>query len=73
MLEKLKTILSEELNLEKESIKVETLIYDELGVDSLSLFSIMETVEKEFKITIPDDIEIVTVGDMIDVIKELKN
>ena len=72
MLEKLKKIIAEQLNVNEAEIKPETKFKDDLGADSLDLFEMVMALEEEFGIEIPsEDLEnIVTVNDIIGYLKE---
>ncbi|MBO7374486.1 MAG: acyl carrier protein [Lachnospiraceae bacterium] len=72
MLDKIKEIIIEQLNLQGVEITEDTSFKDDLGADSLDLFELVMAFEEEFGIEMPqDDLEnIETVGD---VIKRLKN
>lgn len=72
MLEKIKPIIAEQLNVNAEEIKPETKFKDDLGTDSLDLFELVMAVEEEFGIEIPsEDLEsIVSVSDIIEYLKE---
>ena len=65
--EKLKKIIAEVLNIDKEKITPETTFVDDLGADSLDVFQIIMGIEDEFDIQIPDDAaeSIVTVNDAV--------
>ncbi len=72
MLEKMKPIIAEQLNVNEAEIRPETKFKDDLGVDSLDLFEMVMALEEEFGIEIPsEDLEnIVTVNDIIGYLKE---
>ena len=72
MLEKMKPIIAEQLNVNEAEIKPETKFKDDLGEDSLDLFEMVMALEEEFGIEIPsEDLEnIVTVNDIIGYLKE---
>ena len=72
MLEKMKPIIAEQLNVNEAEIKPETKFNDDLGADSLDLFEMVMALEEEFGIEIPsEDLEkIVTVNDIIGYLKE---
>ena len=72
MLEKMKPIIAEQLNVNEAEIKPETKFKDDLGADSLDLFEMVMALEEEFGIEIPsEDLEkIVTVNDIIGYLKE---
>lgn len=67
MLEKMKPIIAEQLNVNEAEIKPETKFKDDLGADSLDLFEMVMALEEEFGIEIPsEDLEnIVTVNDIM--------
>ena len=69
VLEKVKMILSNQFDVEEDSITPETNIADDLGADSLDM---LMSLEDEFDVEIPDDeIEkIRTVGDLVTYIEE---
>ena len=71
MLEKMKPIIAEQLNVNEAEIKPETKFKDDLGADSLDLFDMVMALEEEFGIEIPsEDLEkIVTVNDIIAYLK----
>ncbi len=71
MLEKVKEILEEKLNLEGVEITAESDVKEDLGADSLDLFELVMGLEEEFGIEIPtEDLEqIKTVGDIISYIE----
>ncbi len=71
MLEKLKTIIAEQLNVSADEIKAESNFKDDLGADSLDLFELVMSLEEEYGIEIPsDDLEkIATVNDVIEYLK----
>ena len=66
MLEKIKEILVEKLDIEGSEITAETSFKEDLQIDSLDLFDLVMTLEEEFGIEIPsEDLEkITTVGEM---------
>lgn len=73
--EKIKKIIVEVLNVEEDSITMESTFADDLGADSLDVFQIIMGVEEEFEIEIPNDAaeNIVTVGDAVEQIKSVIN
>ena len=70
--EKVKEIIVEQLGTPEASITMESSFLDDLGADSLDLVELIMALEEEFGIEIPDsDAEkVVTVGDVVDYIKE---
>lgn len=75
ILEKVKEILVEELDVEEENITLESKIKDDLGADSLDLFELISKIEDELDVTIEEDdySKLVTVGNIVDYITEKKN
>jgi len=69
--EKIKKILCDQLDIEEESISLESNIGDELGADSLDFVDLILLVEEEFDIEISDDeIEnFKVVGDVVNYIE----
>lgn len=66
MLEKMKTIIAEQLSCEAEGITELTSFKEDLGADSLDLFEMVMALEEEFEVEIPtEDLEnIKTIGDV---------
>ena len=73
--EKIKNIIAEVLNVDADSITMESTFGDDLGADSLDVFQIIMGVEEEFEIEIPTEEaeKIVTVGDAVEQIKNAIN
>lgn len=73
--EKIKKIIAEVLNVEEDTITMESTFGDDLGADSLDVFQIIMGVEEEFEIEIPNEEaeKIVTVGDAVEQIKNAIN
>ncbi|MCI9063391.1 MAG: acyl carrier protein [Clostridia bacterium] len=70
--EKVKAIIVEQLQVAENTVTEEASFIDDLGADSLDLVELIMALEEEFDIEIPDtDAEkVVTVGDVVDYIKE---
>lgn len=70
--EKIKAIIVEQLGVTENSVTMEASFIDDLGADSLDIVELIMAIEEEFDIEIPDsDAEkVVTVGDVVDYIKE---
>ena len=70
--EKVKNIIVEQLGATESSVTMEASFIDDLGADSLDIVELIMALEEEFDTEIPDtDAEkIVTVGDVVDYIKE---
>ena len=72
--EKVKGIIVEQLGVAdtENAVTMEASFIDDLGADSLDIVELVMALEEEFDIEIPDaDAEkVVTVGDVVDYIKE---
>ena len=70
--EKVKNIIIEQLGVADTAVTSEASFIDDLGADSLDIVELIMALEEEFDIEIPDaDAEkVVTVGDVVDYIKE---
>ena len=71
--ERVRDVIVEQLGIENaETISVETTFIDDLGADSLDVVELIMALEEEFDMEIPDSEaeKIVTVGDVVDYIKE---
>ncbi|MBE7019878.1 MAG: acyl carrier protein [Ruminococcaceae bacterium] len=70
--ERVKELIAEQLGLQPEDIRPECSLQDDLGADSLDLVELLMAFSDEFGIEIEDEEaeEIVTVGDIIDALKE---
>ena len=69
--EKIKTMLSDQLDVDAEELSLETKIAEDLGADSLDVVEMLMAIEGEFGVEIPDDeIEkLKTIGDVVDYIR----
>ncbi len=70
--EKVKAIIVEQLGVTENSVEMESSFIDDLGADSLDIVELVMALEEEFDMEIPDsDAEkVVTVGDVVEYIKE---
>ena len=70
--EKVKGIIVEQLGVADTAVTLEASFIDDLGADSLDIVELVMALEEEFDTEIPDaDAEkVVTVGDVVDYIKE---
>ena len=70
--DKLVTIMAEQLGVQPQEISTDTLLRDDLAVDSLDLYNLIMVLEEEFNIELPqeelNDIE--TVEEIIKILKE---
>ena len=63
--EKIQEIVAEELGKEKEEIKLNTNIQEDLEADSWDLFQIINEIEDEFDVKIETEDGITTVEDLV--------
>lgn len=72
ILEKVKKLISEQLDVEESNIQESSSIADDLGADSLDVVDLVMAIEDEFSIEIPEDqVEnIKTVGDIVKYIED---
>ena len=70
--EKVKGIIVEQLGVADTAVTMEASFIDDLGADSLDIVELVMALEEEFDIEIPgaDAEKVVTVGDVVDYIKE---
>ena len=71
MLEKMKVMVADQLNVDAAEITAETSFKDDLGADSLDLFELVMALEEEYNVEIPsEDLEkLTTVGAVMDYLK----
>ena len=71
MLEKMKEMVADQLNVDEAEITAETSFTADLGADSLDLFELLMALEEEYNVEIPsEDLEkITTVGAVMDYLK----
>lgn len=55
LFEKIKKMVSKELNVDESKVTLETNFVDDLGADSLDAIELIMTVENEFDISISDE------------------
>ena len=71
MLEKIKEMVAEQLNVDAAEITEATSFKDDLGADSLDLFELVMALEDEYSVEIPSEElqDLTTVGAVIDYLK----
>ncbi len=71
MLEKMKEIIAEQLNVEADTITAGSSFKEDLGADSLDLFELVMALEDEYSVEIPsEDLEkLTTVSQVMDYLK----
>lgn len=72
MLEKMKEMIAEQLDVEADDITLETRFKEDLDADSLDLFELVMALEDEYGVDIPsEDLEnLTTVGAIVDYLKD---
>ena len=72
--EKIRALLSEQLDIEEDEITMESKLAEDLGADSLDVVDLIMAIEDEFEVEVLDeDIEkVVTVGDMVNYVNANK-
>jgi acyl carrier protein len=70
LLEKVKAVIVEQLNVEEDDVVEDASFIDDLGADSLDIVELVMALEEEFGISIPDEEaeNIKTVGDAVNYI-----
>ena len=72
--EKVKAIVARELNVDADTLTMETNFVEDLGADSLDAVEIIMAVEDEFEIEVGDDDAqgIRCLGDIVKILEEIK-
>jgi acyl carrier protein len=70
--EKIRKILSDQLEIDEESITMESDLVEDLKADSLAIVELIMDLEQEFDIEIPDEElpKVTTVKDVVDYIEK---
>ena len=70
--EKLKEIIALQLDLDAESLTLDTKIIEDLGTDSLDIVEMLMSVEDEFEVEIPEEKieDLKTIGAVVDYIQD---
>ncbi len=70
--EKVAAILAEQLDIDVDGIKMDSLLADDLGADSLDTIDIVMSIEDEFSVEVPDEIveKVETVADIVNFIEK---
>ena len=72
MLDRMKEIIAEQLNVDEDMITEASGFKEDLGADSLDLFELVMALEDEYSVEIPaEDLQsLLTVGEVINYLKE---
>ncbi len=70
--EKVKGILCDQLDIDEDSVTMDSVITEDFGADSLDFVDLVMTLEEEFEVEFPDDEikNIRTVGDLVKYIEQ---
>lgn len=71
MIEKIRELLAEKVDIDVETVNEET-SFSDLGLDSLDIVELLMGIEDEFGVNIEPDESLKNVGDLIKKIEELK-
>lgn len=71
MLEKMKEIIAEQLNVDESEVELSSNFKEDLGADSLDLFELVMALEEEYDVEIPSE-ELENIATVEDVIEYLK-
>ena len=68
--DKVKKLLSEQLNIGDDKITMKSKVIEDLGADSLDVVEMLMVLEDEFNITVTDEesLQLKTVGDIVNLI-----
>lgn len=71
MLDKVRKMLAEQLNISVDKVKPESRVIEDLGADSLDVVEMLMLLEDEFNITVSDEesVNLKTVADIVNVIE----
>lgn len=69
--DKVKELIIDQLDADEDAVKMESVIIDDLGADSLDVVDLVMSIEEEFDMEIPDEAveKIKTVGDIVSYIE----
>ena len=69
--DKVKELIVDQLDVEEDAVKMESVIIDDLGADSLDVVDLVMSIEEEFDMEIPDEAveKIKTVSDIVSYIE----
>lgn len=72
IIDKVKSIIVEQLGVEEDEVKMEASFVDDLGADSLDIVELVMALEEEFDLEIPDEDaeKIRTVGEAVKYIQD---
>ncbi len=68
--DKIKEIIAEQTGKDEDEVTMDTNIKDDLDIDSLDLFQIINDLEDEFGVDFGENTEFETVGDVVKFVEE---
>lgn len=70
--DKIKELIVDQLGVDEDEVTAEANIQDDLGADSLDIVDLIQTIEDEYDLSIPDEAveEIKTVNDIVNYIEK---
>ena len=70
--DKVKELIVDQLGMEEDIVTSDASIQDDLGADSLDIVDLIQTIEDEYDLSIPDEAveNIKTVGDIVNYIEK---
>lgn len=70
--DKIKEIIVDQLGVEEDIVNPDANIQDDLGADSLDIVDLIQTIEDEYDLSIPDEAveDIKTVGDIVSYVEK---
>lgn len=71
MFERVRKVLAENLGVPEEEITLETRLFEDLGVDSMDLFNLIDVLEASFHVKIAEYSNANTVEDIVDMLNHL--
>lgn len=73
MFEQVRDIISQELNIQKDKIKLESRLSEDLGLDSIDAVELIMKLEEDYNISISDDEikNVKTVSELVDYVNKL--
>ena len=72
VLDKIKDIIVEQLDVEEDAVTMEASITEDLGADSLDVVDLVMSIEESFDVEIPDE-EVENIKTVGDIVKYIEN
>lgn len=70
MLEKVRDLFVTVLHVNGDRIQLDTRLNEDLGIDSVDMYNLMDILEEKFKISVLEISNINTIGDIVDLINQ---